>query len=102
MKNRLDEETFSFIVEELLKIAVQNDLCKAVKGILDWLEGTEERDSKEFVVKQAARVAIEKGHLAILQKLLNVMPEIVNNLILDACQQLKKLRNQTIDTRFVL
>lgn len=101
LKNMLnDEDTFSGMVEELLKIATQNDLREAVKGILDWLEG-EKEDRKKFVVKQAVPVAIENGHHDILRQLLNVVPDIDNNLILDACRQLKKLRNQTIDARSV-
>lgn len=101
LKNMLtDEAIFSSMVEELLKIATQNDLRKAVMAILHWLKGMEER-SRKFVIEQAAHTAIERGRYAILRELVKVVPEIAAGLILDACLQLKKQRNQVIDTRFV-
>lgn len=83
LKNILDKEPFLSMDEcvKLLKIAAQNDLREAVMTILNWLKGIEE-DSRKFVVEQAARVAIEKGRYAILRELLNVVPEVANDLII--------------------
>ncbi|XP_011158334.2 transient receptor potential cation channel protein painless [Solenopsis invicta] len=79
---------------KLLKIAMRNNLRKAVREILKSLKEIEGDTRKKFFVEQAARMAIEKGHYAVLQELLNVVPEITKDLIIDVCWQLKKLRDQ--------
>ncbi|XP_036145415.1 transient receptor potential cation channel protein painless isoform X2 [Monomorium pharaonis] len=84
--------------ETLLKTAVQNNLHKAVISILNWLKKIEE-NSRKIVVEQAACVAIKKGRYAILEELLNVVPEVANSLIMYACWQLINLSNQKTDRR---
>ncbi|XP_011883141.1 PREDICTED: serine/threonine-protein phosphatase 6 regulatory ankyrin repeat subunit B-like [Vollenhovia emeryi] len=68
--------------EELLQMAVEHNLYKSVFELLERLE------EEWFSVKKAAEIAVLNGHVHILQLLLRVQPEVANDLILSACQQL--------------
>lgn len=75
-------EVLHSVAEDLLEMAAQRDLHEVVMGILEKLKGS------LFSIKQAAHVAVERGNHAILQELLNVEPEVANDLILNVCLEL--------------
>lgn len=75
-------EVLHNVAEDLLEMAVQRNFYEIVMGILEKLKGS------LFSVKKAAQVAVEQGNHVILQELLNVEPEVANDLILNACLEL--------------
>lgn len=75
-------EVLHNVAEDLLEMAVQRNFYEVVMGILEKLKGS------LFSVKKAAQVAVEQGNHVILQELLNVEPEVANDLILNACLEL--------------
>lgn len=75
-------EVLHSAAEDLLEMAAQRDFHEVVVGILEKHKGS------LFSVKKAAHVAVEQGNHAILQELLNVEPEVANDLILNACLEL--------------
>lgn len=75
-------EVLHNVAEDLLEMAVQRNFYEIVVGILEKLKGS------LFNVKKAAHVAVERGNHVILQELLNVEPEVANDLILNACLEL--------------
>lgn len=79
------------ITEELLEMAAQRDLRQAMTEMLNKFQ------KNMFNVKKAALVAVQKGHYNILQELLNVEPEVANDLVLDACLELGMPKEQEVD-----
>lgn len=71
-----------FIAEDLLEMAAQCNFHESVCGILEKFK------ERLFSVKKAAHIAVQHGHHAILRELLNVEPEVANDLILNACLEL--------------
>ncbi|XP_036145416.1 transient receptor potential cation channel protein painless [Monomorium pharaonis] len=98
--NTLDQTSSLSMYTILLELAMQNNLRKAVIAILRFKEI---KNPSEFVdaAEMCSYMTIEKGNYAILQELLNIMPEEhnANGLIKYACEQLQKLSNQGIDGR---
>lgn len=86
-------EVLHSTAEDLLEMAVQRDFHEVVVGILEKLKGS------LFSVKKAARIAVEQDNHAILQELLNVEPEVANDLILDVCLELGMPRKRGVDNR---
>ncbi|XP_072747734.1 transient receptor potential cation channel protein painless [Anoplolepis gracilipes] len=84
-------EVLHSVVEDLLEMATQRDFHEVVVGILEKLKGN------LFSVKKAAQVAVEQGNHAILQELLNVEPEVANDLILNVCLELGMPGKRGID-----
>ncbi|XP_011859346.1 PREDICTED: transient receptor potential cation channel protein painless-like [Vollenhovia emeryi] len=78
--------------KQLLEIAVERNLYKSVLELLERLKG------ESFSVKEAAEIAVWYGHVHILQILLRVQPEVANDLILSACQQLGMPKRKGNDT----
>ena len=84
-------EILHSIAEELLEMSAQRGFYKITIGILEKLKG------KQFSVKKAAQEAVQQNDYAILQVLLEMEPNIANDLLLSACQELGMPRKRGID-----
>ncbi|XP_011692057.1 PREDICTED: transient receptor potential cation channel protein painless-like [Wasmannia auropunctata] len=75
-------EILHSVVEELLEMTTQRGFHKVAIAILEKLK------ERQFSVKKAAQVAVQQSDHAILQILLKIEPNMANDLILSACQEL--------------
>ncbi|KYN44544.1 Transient receptor potential cation channel protein painless, partial [Trachymyrmex septentrionalis] len=84
-------EILHSVAEELLEMSAQRGFYKITIGILEKLKG------KQFSVKKAAQEAVQQNDYAILQVLLEMEPNVANDLLLSACQELGMPRKRGID-----
>ncbi|XP_011629656.1 transient receptor potential cation channel protein painless [Pogonomyrmex barbatus] len=75
-------EALHSVAEELLEMTSKRNFHEAVIRILEKLKG------RQFNIEKAAQMAIQQNNHIILQKLLNVEPNVVDDLILNACLEL--------------
>lgn len=70
------------MAEDLLEKVADRNFHEAVTAILKKLKG------RQFSVRRAAAMAVQRGHPAVLGQLLRTEPDVANDLVLYACMEL--------------